>query len=114
MIEQDYRPSISFPPPPEFLKVDRSTMAQLVVETELCKLVLSRVLEVIRQREVLPFTISTRRSAKAQIIEMELVALPQRPALAILQDLRRLSNVRGARFLLPADHEAAPAVSAKV
>lgn len=113
MFGQDYKPSISFPEPPELPKIDRGDMAQLIVETELCKLVLSRVLEVIRQRDVLPFTISTRRSAKAQIIEMELVALPQRPALAVLQDLRRLSNVRGARFLLPADHEAAPAVSAK-
>lgn len=113
MTDREEAPSISFPAPPEFLKVDRSTMGQLVVETELCQLILSRVLEVIRQRDVLPFTISTRRNKKVQIIEMELVALPQPPALAILQDLRRLSNVRVARFLLPANEGAAPAVPAK-
>lgn len=113
MADHEETSSISFPSPPAFPKVDRSTMAQLVVETEICKLVLSRVLEVIRERDVLPFTISTRRNTKVQIIEMEMVAMPQRPALAILQDIRRLSNVRFARFLLPADHEAAPAVSAK-
>lgn len=114
MIEQDYRPSISFPEPPPLAKVDRAQMAQLVVETERCPLILARVLEVIREREVLPFTIATRRDARVQIIEMELVALPQRPALAILQDLRRLSNVRFARFLLPAEQHRQPTVAAKV
>ena len=37
-----------------------------------------------------------------------------RHALAILQDLRRLSNVRFARFLLPADQDQQPVVAAKV
>lgn len=74
MTDREEAPSISFPAPPEFLKVDRSTMGQFVVETELCQLILSRVLEVIRQRDVLPFTISTCRNKKVQIIEMELVA----------------------------------------
>lgn len=103
MIERDYRPSISFVPPPDLPKVNRANMAQLVVETEPCPLILSRILEVVRQRDILPFTITARRETRVQIIEMELSALPQRPALAVLQDLRRLSNVRGARFLLPAD-----------
>lgn len=114
MIGQDYKPSISFPAPPELPKIDRANMAQLVVETEMCPLILTRVLEVIREHDALPFTISARRDARVQIIEMELTTLPQRPALAILQDLRRLSNVRLARFLLPADLEQRPAVAAKV
>jgi acetolactate synthase regulatory subunit len=114
MIEQDYRPSISFPEPPEFPKLNRAHMAQLVVETEKCPLILSRVLEVIREHEILPFTISTRRESHVQTIEMELSALPNRPATAILQDLRRLSNVRVARFLLPADQAPASTVAAKV
>jgi acetolactate synthase regulatory subunit len=103
MIEQDYRPLISFPEPPELAKVDRANMAQLVVETEKCPLILSRVLEVVRDHDAMPFTIAARRDSRIQIIEIELSTLPQRPMLAILQDLRRLSNVRLARFLLPAD-----------
>jgi len=114
MIDQDYRPSISFSPPPELSKVDRASMAQLVVETEKCQLILSRILEVIREHDILPFTIATRRDSRVQIVEMELTALPQRQALAILQDLRRLSNVRVARFILPADHDRQLAVTAKV
>jgi len=114
MIEQDYRPSISFSPPPELPKVDRADMALLVIETEKCPLILARILEVVREHGALPFTIAARRDSRVQIIEMELSALPQRPALVILQDLRRLSNVRLARFLLPADQAQPPAVAAKV
>lgn len=114
MTEQDCRPSISFPQPPELPKIDRANMAQLIVETERCPLILSRVLEVVREHGALPYTIAARRDARVQIIEMELSALPQRPALVILQDLRRLSNVRLARFLLPADHAQTPAIAAKV
>lgn len=114
MIEQDYRTSISFPDAPELPKIDRANMAQLVVETEKCPLILARVLEVVREHGTLPFTITTRRDSRVQIIEMELSALPQRPALVILQDLRRLSNVRLARFLPPADQTQPPAVAAKV
>lgn len=105
MSEQDYRPAISFPEPPELPKLDRAQMAQLVVETERCPLILSRILEVVRQHDALPFTIATRRDTRVQIVEMEVSIMPQRPALAILQDLRRLSNVRLAKFLLPADQE---------
>jgi len=114
MIEQDNRPSISFPAPPELPKIDRANMAQLVVETEKCPLILTRILEVIRDHDALPFTIATRRNTSVQIVEMELIAPPQRPALAILQDLRRLSNVRFARFLLPADQDQQRVVAAKV
>lgn len=114
MIEQDYRPSISFPEPPDFPKVDRSQMAQLIVETEKCPLILSLVLEVIRERDILPFTIATRRDSRVQIIEIELCALPDRPATAILQDLRRLSNVRIARFLLLADQGKQTTVASKI
>ena len=114
MIGQDYKPSISFPEPPELPKIDRANMAQLIVETEKCPLILARILEVVREHGALPFTIAARRDARVQIIEVELSALPQRPALVILQDLRRLSNVRLARFLLPADQAHPPAVAAKV
>lgn len=114
MFEHDSRPSISFPDPPELPKIDRANMAQLIVETEKCPLILSRILEVVREHDALPYTIATRRDSRIQIVEMELSVLPQRPALAILQDLRRLSNVRVARFLLPADQARAPAVAAKV
>ncbi len=114
MIEQDYRPSISFPEPPEFPKLNRAHMAQLVVETEKCPLILSRILEVVKQHDALPFTIATRRDSRVQIVEMELSTIPQGPALAILQDLRRLSNVRLARFLLPADQEPQTPVAAKI
>lgn len=113
MIDHDDAPSICFPPPPELFKVDRSTMAQLVVEAEHCSQVLGRVLEVIRKREILLFTIATRRDTRVQVIELELTALTQRPALAVLQDLRRLSNVRVARFLYPCDQLSRPAISAK-
>jgi hypothetical protein len=113
MIGQDYKPSISFPDPPELPKIDRANMAQLVVETEKCPLILSRILEVIRQAHVLPFTITARRDARVQIIEMELGALPQRPALAILQELRRLSNVRVARYMLPDDQTTPTPIPAK-
>lgn len=113
MADHEGFPPISFPLPPKFLKVDRSTMTQLVVETEHCPDILTRVLDIIRQRDVLPFTIAARRDSQAQIIEIELIALPPTPALAILRDLRRLSKVRVARFRLPADQAALPAVSAK-
>ena len=113
MIDQAYRPSISFPEPPELPKIDRADMALLVVETEKCPLIIARVLEVLREHGALPYTIASRRDSRIQIIEMELSALPQRPVLVILQDLRRLSNVRLARFLLPADQARPPAVAAK-
>lgn len=113
MIDHDYRLSITFPPPPELAKIDRTMMAQLVVETEKCPLILSRILETVRKHEILPFTIGTRRDSRIQIVEIGLCALPQKPALAILQDLRRLSNVRLARFLLPAEQTQQP-VAAKV
>lgn len=89
-------------------------MAQLVVETEKCPLILSRILEIIREHKALPFTIAMRRGPCVQIIEIEVIAPPQRPALAILQDIRRMSNVRFARFLLPADQVPQPSVAAKV
>ena len=114
MIDQAYRPSISFPEPPDLPKIDRANMAQLIVETERCPLILARVLEVVREHGALPYTIASRRDSRVQIIEMELSELPQRPALIILQDLRRLSNVRLARFLLPADQESQSVVVAKV
>ena len=94
--------------------IARAEFPQLVVETEKCPLILNRILEVIRDHDALPFTIATRRNTSVQIVEMELIAPPQRPALAILQDLRRLSNVRFARFLLPADQDQQPVVAAKV
>lgn len=114
MIDQAFRPSISFPEPPDLPKINRANMAQLVVETERCPLILARVLEVVRDHDAMPFTIAARRDSRVQIIEMELTTLPQRPALAILQDLRRLSNVRLARFLLPAHQEPQTPVAAKI
>lgn len=111
MIEQDYRPSISFPAPPELTQIDRANMAQFVVESEKCPLILGRVLEVIRARDILPFTIASRWDSHIQTIEIELTALPHRTALATLQDLRRLSNVRIARFLLPAEQTPPPSIS---
>lgn len=114
MFEHDSRSPISFPDPPELPKIDRANMAQLVIETEKCPLILSRILEVIRRHDALPYTIATRRDTRIQIVEMELSVLPQRPALAILQDLRRLSNVRVARFLVPADLARPPAVASKL
>lgn len=113
MIDHDYRPSIAFPAPPELTKVDRANIAILLVETEKCPLILSRVLEVVREHDALPFTIAARRDTRVQIIEMELRVLPQKPALAILQGLRRLSNVRVARFLPPPDHIQQAALPAK-
>lgn len=113
MIDHDCRPSIAFPSPPELAKVDRTRMARLEVETEKCPLILSRILEVVHEHHILPFTIGTRRDSRVQIVEIELCAPPQKPALAILQDLRRLSNVRLARFLLPME-QTPPPVAAKV
>lgn len=88
-------------------------MAQLVVETEKCPLIFARILEVVHEHDILPFTIATRQDSRMQIVEMELTALPQRLSLAILQDLRRLSNVRIARFLLPAEQAEQRSIAAK-
>ena len=113
MIELDYKPSISFPAPLDIPKIDRAKMAQLVVETEHCSRVLSQVLEIVRDRDVLPFTIASRKDTQVQIIEMELRAPAHKLELVILEDIQRLPNVRGAHFLYPCDPASLPAMSAK-
>ncbi|ALJ14687.1 hypothetical protein ATM17_18160 [Sphingopyxis macrogoltabida] len=89
-------------------------MAQLVVETERCPLILDRVLEIIRERDVLPFTITAKRDLRVQMIEMEVSAPEQQPALALLQDIRRLANVRFARFHYPSEPPFEASTSAKL
>jgi hypothetical protein len=82
-------------------KVERAATARLIVEAEQCPLVLRRVLDAIADRDITPFTIFSRRDTRFQFIEVEMIALPEASALLVLQDLRRLRNVRVARFACP-------------
>ncbi|SEH13007.1 hypothetical protein SAMN05428974_0627 [Sphingopyxis sp. YR583] len=114
MADQQCRPSISFPVPLALPKIARSAMMQLVVETEHCPFILDRVLGTIREHDGLPFTIRTDRGTRIQRIEVDLGAQDDEAALVLLQALRRLPNVRGARFMLPAELPEQPVLSTKL
>lgn len=94
-------PQHRFHPLPCLAKIDRDALAHLLVETELCPYILARVLDVVGGHAIVPFTISARRDDRFQFVDFEIAALPEAEALIVLQDIRRLRNVRVAGFASP-------------
>lgn len=114
MDEADFvPPGVSFPETPTLPKIAREGLVLLAVETELCPHVLPRVLMIVGERGATAFTIKAHRDGRVQRIDIEMAAPGDRGTSLILQDLRRLINVRQARFGFP-PHDSGLPVSAKL
>lgn len=99
---------------PDLPKVPRTETLHLHVETDHCPVVLSRILEIIRTRGALAFTITAQRTDRVQFIAFEMGLLSDKAAGFILHDLRRLHFVRSARFVSRAESTAPVAIPAKL
>ena len=106
-------PAVTFPEAPTLPKIAREGLVLLAVETELCPFVLPNVLAIVGDRGVTAFTINARRDGRVQRIEIEMAAPRERGTSLMLQDLRRLRNVRQARFGFP-PHESGLPIAAKL
>lgn len=71
----------------------------LAIETELCPHVVARILAILAARDVVPFTLTLRRTPHCQSIDIEIPALSPGESVVILQNLRRILNIRCARLL---------------
>lgn len=114
MADDDFvPPGLSFPEVPDLPKIVRADLALLCVETELCAFVLPRVLAIVTDRGATAYTISALRDGRVQRIEIEMAAPGERGIASMLLDLRRLRNVRQARFGFPLDDSGLP-IAAKL
>lgn len=79
-------------------KVDRDRIARLEVEAGHCPQVLLRVLGLIAQRSIVPFTIVASRSDDDLALSVEIEALPPHQAEALVARVESIVMVRSARF----------------
>jgi hypothetical protein len=89
-------------------KVDRDRIARLEVEADHCPQVLLRVLGLIAQRSIIPFTIVASRSDEELALSVEIEALPSHQAEALVDKVESIVMVRSARFV-PSGRDLAPA-----
>jgi len=99
MEDEDFAaPGAGFPVASEFQKIARANLILLRVETEHCALVLPRLLTIVAKHGATAFTVHTRHDNLIKRIEIEMANPTNRAATLLLQELRRLRNVRQARF----------------
>jgi len=107
-------PSTVFPETPPLPQVSRTDIMLLAVDAELCPFALGRILRILADRSILPFTIAAERYARFQRLEIEVQSPPDRLALSILQDVRRIMAVRSARFDAAAERRLVRPLMAKI
>lgn len=79
-------------------KVSRERLARLEVETAICPQVLLRVLGLLAQRWIVPFTIAATRRDEFIALVVEMEALPSDQAEALVAKIEAIMMVRSARF----------------
>jgi hypothetical protein len=114
MANEDFGTSgVDLPVAPEFRKIVRARLILLCVETEHCALVLPQLLTIVSKHGATAFTVHIRQDDRIHRIEIEMATLTEREATLLLQALRRLRNVRQARFD-SSPYDTALHVSAKI
>lgn len=88
--------AISFEPPPRLEKVGRDEMIALHVDAEHCPLVLSQLLACLTRHALIPFLVRVELERRTRHIEIEVGRVGVGDLRHLLQDVRRIRNVRTA------------------
>jgi hypothetical protein len=79
-------------------KTARQNLAHIVVLSEICPLVVLRILGIIARQSLVPFTIELHRSTRSLNLRIEIERLPDQAAEVLINRVSSIPMVRSASY----------------